>query len=435
MFLDKDRLLMNTVFTLFWVWCSYGFISEEIVPALLSIESMALTLVDMALLFIGIIVLKDKRDIIFVFSFLVVGYYITCVHNHNSLLYFINGLRDFIYIIAIIPIIRYLYNSRLKEEFVQKFDKHLLIFLVVQAICITFQFVKYGANDHGGGSMGNGYSGIVSMMIYLISFYLMRKRIDPNNYVGSLIANKWLLILLMPTFLNETKISFIFFALYFILLMPIDKKSLVKYLIMIPLLLILISGVFSVYLSATGNKDDITNIDYYIDEYLIASEDNDILLWAEYLYDHGEIEADGSADVPRFTKYLLIPEINEEYPGHDITGYGIGQFKGGTSIEYSKFYKDNEWMLRGSMPYGYHAYIQIGLFAILFFVWFWMRVYSFRKKENPSDISIQVYIWLLVVLVLFYNDFFRYSFIILPTIYIMSQALRGDYMKPYEIEK
>ena len=433
MLIDKTKLTMNVVLTLFWVWCTFGFISEEIAPFLLNVESSLFFLFDIILMVLGLVALKDKKDKKFVFSFIIIGYLITCLYNGYYALYYINGLREFIYLLWLIPIFRYIYNSCWGEEFVKKVDRTLFVFLIVQAVCITFQFLKYGANDHGGGSMGNGFSGIVSALIYLISFYLMKKRMDPERYVGSLIENKWLLILLYPTFLNETKISFLFLILYFILLMPIDKKMFIRLVFTLPIGVVAIVLLFNIYISATGNNDDVLSVDYYMNEYLFASEDNDIIDWMEHLYEHGEdLAIDGSNDLPRFTKIALIPEMNERYPGHAITGYGIGQFKGGTSIPRSQFYLDNEWLLRGSIPYIYQMYIQLGLFAIAYFIWFWYRLCSLRTGEK-KDLGIICYIAVLTIIILFYNDFFAYTFPSLVVFYIFSQALRWDENKEKKI--
>ncbi|MBR3831282.1 MAG: hypothetical protein IKJ52_08545 [Muribaculaceae bacterium] len=418
---------MNIVLALFWVWCTFGFISEEIAPFLLSIESPLFFLFDVVMLFLGFLVLKDKWDKIFVISFLVLGYGITCIYNGYGAGFYANGLREFVYLISLLPILRYLYESEIEEEFVKRFDRTLFIFLIVQALCITFQFVKYGANDHGGGSMGNGFSGIVSILIYIVSFYLLKKRMDPERYVGSLIENKWLVILLYPTFLNETKISFIFFILYFILLMPIDRRMFVRLMVSSPIVIAIVIILFNVYTSATGNKDDVMSVDYYMNEYLFAGDDNDIVDWMEYLYDHGEdLAIDGSNDLPRFTKIALIPELNAEYPGHAITGYGIGQFKGGTMIARSEFYMDNEWLLRGSVPYCYQMYIQIGLFALMFFTWMWFRLSSLRIKEKKIELGIIAFVVIQVLIILFYNDMLAYCFPSLVFFYIFTQALRWN---------
>lgn len=434
MLLDKDRIIINTLFVLIWVWCTFGFISEELLPVLQSLRSVVFFLCDAVIVMLGLIALKDRMDKIVLLLFLAVGYYVTCIYNENSALFYVNGLRDFIYNLWLIPILRYLYNSNLSNEFERRFDRMLFIFLIVQAVCITFQFLKYGANDHGGGSMGNGFSGVVSMMIYAISFYLMKKRFDGNNVLGSLVENKWLIVLLFPTFLNETKISFIFLALYFLLLMPFKKESLMKFMIALPLVIVVMYIVFNTYLSATGNNDDIMDIDYYLEGYLMADESNNILDWAEYLYENDELETDGTTDIPRFTKYIMIPELNEYYPGHGITGYGIGQFKGGTMIDNSKFYRDNEWLLRGSVPYGYHAYIQFGFFSVIFFVLFCVRLYSLRRKKTNIEIGIQVLLWSMIVMIMLYNDFFRYTFVCVIFLYIFTQSLRWNTAETKTIE-
>jgi hypothetical protein len=423
MLLDKTKLVQNTVLTLFWVWCTFGFIAEEVAPFLESLRSGIFFLVDMALLGIGLVVLKDRKDKFFVLSFLAITYWITCIHCGYDTLFYFNGTREFVYLLWIIPILRYIYNSRQADEFVKRFDKHLFIFLIIQAFCVTFQFLKYGANDHGGGSMGNGFSGVVSMMIYLISFYLMKKQMDPDNYISSLINNKWLIILLFPTMLNETKISFILLAMYFILLLPINRQSLMKLLILSPVMCILMVVVFNIYMSVTDSQFDITS-EGFLEAYFYAEENDDIVNWVTVLHERGEdLAIDGTNDIPRFTKYIMIPELTDYYTGHSITGFGVGQFKGGTMIDSSKFYKENEYLLRGSIPYGFHAFIQIGFFAIIYFIWLWFRLASLKTSPNIER-GIVLFIIVMTLIVMLYNDFFRYGPICIAFFYIYTQALR-----------
>ena len=427
MLLSKQKIVMTVLLVLFWVWATVGFIGEEIAPFLLKVESPLFFVIDVVILLMGFLVLRNKWDKIFVALFVTLSFWITCSHNSYGVGFYMNGLREFVYLLSLVPILRFLYESDYEDEFVKKFDKALFVFLIVQAICITFQFVKYGANDHGGGSMGNGFSGIVSILIYAVSFYLMKKRMDPNEYVGSLLKNKWLVILLYPTFLNETKVSFVFFIMYFILLMPVDRRMFVRLIISSPIVIAVVVLLFNLYTMVTGNKDDVTSVDYYMNEYLFAGEDNDIVEWMEYLYDHGEdLAIDGSNDLPRFTKIALIPELNAEYPGHSITGYGVGQFKGGTMTERSKFYTDNEWLLRGSIPYIYQMYIQIGLFSLLFFVWMWFRIFSLKQKDKKHELGVIALIFVQVLVILCYNDFFAYCIPTFILFYIFSQALRWE---------
>lgn len=425
MLLSKSKIVMNIVLALFWVWCTFGFISEEIAPFLLSLKSGIFFLVDVVLMVTGVLVLKNKWDKIFIGSFLALSFWVTCIYNGYSIIFYLNGLREFIYLLWLVPLLRFIYNSDYGDEFVKRFDKHLFVFLIIQAICITFQFVKYGANDHGGGSMGNGFSGIVSILIYLISFYLMKKKMNPESYWKTILNNKWLIILLYPTLLNETKISFILLALYFVLLLPLTKKTTMKLVFLFPVICVLMYFVFNVYMTTTDSQFDITSQDF-LEAYFYAEEDDDIVEWVSVLQERGEdFVADGTLDIPRFTKYVMIPELNEYYPGHTITGYGLGHFKGGTMIENSKFYIENEWLLRGSIPYGYHAYIQFGFFSIFYFIWLWFRFISL-KLDVKANKEIIIYIILITLIIMLYNEFFRCGILCIAFFYIFTQALRWN---------
>ena len=78
----------------------------------------------------------------------------------------------------------------------------------------------------------------------------------PKNYWQSLKKNKEYFLLLLPTFFNETKISFIFVLCYLVLLMKIQWKSMRKLLLASPLLIALIIGLFYAYLDFTDQDAD-----------------------------------------------------------------------------------------------------------------------------------------------------------------------------------
>ena len=141
---------------------------------------------DALLVFIGISVMNRWRDRIFALAFVAITGYTTCFSNHLSMLFFVNGLRDFISYLFLIPIFNYfLGDEERKKRTVPIFDRHLFVFLIVQAPCLIYQFLVHGACDWGGGSLGNTNSGIITTLIYAISFYLMQKRIDPDNVMKS----------------------------------------------------------------------------------------------------------------------------------------------------------------------------------------------------------------------------------------------------------
>ncbi len=421
MLIDKDRLYINTFLALFWVRALIGFIADE--TGAQGLSSAFMLLYDAGLALLGLMLLKRISDKIFLLVFVVAGYWVTCVYNGYSLVFYINGLREFLYILFLLPIFRYMYSSPRTSEFSRRFDQALYIFLWVQVFCLTWQFIKYGANDHGGGSLGNGYSGTISTLIYVISFYLMKRRtVGSTDYFANLANNKDLLFLLIPTFLNETKISFLFLPFYFLLLMPIDRRFLVRMLFMAPITVAILFGVFWLYLNVTENDAEVTSLDYYTEEYLYT-DDDELLDLAEALYENND--EDGLVDLPRFTKYIMLPELNSEYPGHSITGYGIGQFKGGTFVGKTKFFEDNEWILAGSVPYGFHLYIQFGLIGVVFMIWFIVNVFKSRVKHTYVDKGVVIYMAIVFVLILFYDSSFRVALTGTIYLYIITQNYKG----------
>lgn len=417
---ERSELYKNILFTAFWVYALFGFISNELLPFMAGARTVFLLFYDATIVSLGLLTLKKKEDIFFILSFIVISFIFTCNLNGYSFLYYINGLRDFITFLFIIPIFRYFFSEEdRRNDFIKSFDKQLYMFLVIQVPCVVWQFIKYGANDHGGGSLGNWNSGVVSTLIYLISFYLIQKHFDKNNYIKSLWENKRYIILLFPTFLNETKVSFVFLIMYFFLLIPIDRKIFIRVLAAIPIFVGLVFAAITLYLSSTGNTGDIFSLEYYMEGYLMDDESED---WALWLFENGEWSDD---DVPRFTKILYLSEINEEYPGHVYTGFGVGLFKGGTIMDTSDFYIQNEWFLMGTVPYVIHILMQLGLVGLIWIIVFWVVKIGLPRKDTKRNLNLQLYIIFLVLIIFFYNDTFRNPFMSLILLYVLENSFES----------
>ena len=171
--------MFGILIVLFWIWATFGFVADELLPFLEGMRVGVYLLLDAVLIILGIATIRHKSDYILLFSFLIIGFISTDIVNKLTWVNFLNGCRDFLPMLFIPPILKYfLEQDNRRERFVKAFDKHLMIFLVVQAPCLIYQFVKYGANDHGGGSLGNGFSGVISTLIYIISFYLISRDFD-----------------------------------------------------------------------------------------------------------------------------------------------------------------------------------------------------------------------------------------------------------------
>ncbi len=407
----KSILIERALLGVFWVLGTVGFICDEFIPGLESVRTYILLACDAMLCLLGLLTLRHRTDILFVGSMLLIGLGSSLVLNKLPLTMTINGMRVFIGAMFCYPIVRYFWEAPVRRDhFIKVFDKNLEYFLWLQVPCICYQFIAYGAGDHGGGSLGNWYSCTISMMIYLISFYLLRKRINPRHFVGSIMKNVKYVLLLTPTFLNETKVSFVLLVLYFFLLMPIDKRMFKRAIIVTPVMsLLFVVGYMTYKMTYTGDVSKTADgLDIFSEEYLM-----------EYMFmdmEHAEEDAtwnmenneNGLADIPRATKFLLLPMFEEENPGHIPFGFGVGHFKGGTKMEHSELYDQYEWYLIGTIPYFIHVYLQLGVAGILWYIAFIISIFVRHPKGySKRDLNMQLFLVMLIGINFFYIESLR----------------------------
>ena len=420
-YLDKYVLYRRTLFTIFWVWATFGFLQEELLPFLASIRSVLFLGLDALLLLLIILIVRDRKALFFAGGFLLLAVFSTFFVQKLSVINLINGCRDFLPLLSLPLFVEM--QRRYGNDFVVRFDKQLFYFLVLQAPCIVWQFLNYGANDAGGGSLGYGFSGIISTSIYIISFYLIQKRWTYTNYFAELMRNKQYILLLFPSFLNETKVSFVFLLCYFLLLVKIDAKVMIKMTFVAPLVLVLMIVVYNIYLSATGNKDDITSLDYYTETYLAVDDPEQLMMIGEMLQG-GEFEDDSwDVDLPRFTKIMFYPALMESSDNSQLIGAGVSHFKGGTSLAQTKFAEDYHWALTGTVPYLYFLLVQLGYIGAIGFV-VYILFYGFKigQKLPNRMLNIQVLLFVVVAIVLCYNDAFRVGVFNMLFCYILAQT-------------
>ncbi len=405
---DRSNTYQKVFFIVLWVLCTFGFVADEIIPPLDQIRSPIFLLCDLTIAMLGICVIRKWQDLALSATLLLLAFFSTYFINGLSLPFFLNGLREFVGLMFVMPLLRYfLEEEGRRKRFERAFDHNLYLFLFVQAFCLIFQFLKYGAGDHGGGSFGNWYSGQVSTLIYLCSFYLLNKQIDRDNFLKSLYDNKSLILLLAPTFLNETKISIVYLLLYFILLLPIDRRLVVRMTLFAPVVVIFVWMGVNIYSASTRNSEDTNKFSIeYISEYLLLEE-------VEHAKDDAEWNMDsnnGVADVPRMTKLLYLPILDEENPGHILTGFGVGQFKGGTSMEVSEFAEEYDWLLMGSIPYVFHLYIQLGVLGVVWFLAFVVNLFMAPITDGrrwTRNWNICLFALIVITILLIYIDILR----------------------------
>lgn len=420
---DKYKLIAGILFTALWIQLCWGFICTDIAPVLERSQNYINLLLDGVYVVLGLSVIRARRDLIVFGSFVLIAS-VSAYLNHQGALEFFNGSRGFIGILFVPPIIRCLVSSYQGKWFVEKMDRMLYVFLWIQVFCIGSQFLRFGAGDHGGGSFGNGYSGMVSTLIYVISFYLMNKRWDENeSYLNNLWANMVLIFLLFPTFLNETKISFLYFIGYFVLLMRIDRRFIIRLALSTPLMVILFLGIGYVYLTATDTDSETYDAEFF-NNYLIG-EDIEQLVEIAIAVQEEDIETDNLwvVDLPRYGRLLFVPDALSTTGGGMLLGAGIGQFKGGSLVSLTPFARKYNWLLRGSLTMLFFSVIELGIVGL---VWILCSIYSLILARNcrPRAGNIMFYSAMVVALIFVYDNQLRYPIDCIIMFYIFMNGLQ-----------
>lgn len=422
---DKYKLISGILFTALWIQLCWGFVCTDIAPVLERSQNYINLLLDGVYVVLGLSVIRARRDLIVFGSFVAIAS-VSAYLNHQGILVFFNGFRGFIGILLVPPIIRSLVTSYQGKWFVEKMDRMLYVFLWIQVFCIGSQFLRFGAGDEGGGSLGYGYSGMISTLIYVISFYLMNKRWDKDvSYINNLWANRVLIFLLFPSFLNETKISFIYFIAYFILLMKIDRRFIIRLVLSTPLVIILFLILGYVYLAATGTESDRYDTEFFRD-YLVG-DDIEQLVEVAIAVQEEDVETDNLwvVDLPRFGRLLFIPDALSTTGGGLMLGAGIGQFKGGSIVSVSPFAKKYNWFLRGSLTMLFFILIELGIVGL---VWILSSLFSLIFAHNSWSRSknIMLYSAMVVLLVFVYDNEFRFPNYCIIMFYIFMNGLQHE---------
>lgn len=427
---ERYKLYYRLFLAIFWIETCYGFVAEELLPFMDSARNVTMLLCDMLTLLLGLLTIRNKRDLTFFGAFAVLGVLSTIILNGESMLTLFNGSRDFFGLLFAVPILRWFLVHERSSEFKRLWIKQLDIWLWLQALCITEQFIRYGANDHGGGTMGEGASGMTSTMIYLISFFLITRNWDSSNYFASLRKNWRYIFLLYPTFLNETKVSFIFLVAYLLLLIKYDRKVVLRLVYILPAGIVGILALGSFYMNVTEQDAEKVLSEEFFEQYLYGINLDEMIDVAIMVQD-GDIEVDPRdwwvVDIPRLAKIvLIIPELRDCRGGLSL-GAGVGQFKGGTLVKETKFATYNQWLLQGSRPWVFFVITQLGVIGVIWWVLLCCCQIFTRHSKRPCAVKMQLLMALLLGIILLYNDslrFFNYD------VLLFSMALLLKYFKP-----
>jgi hypothetical protein len=349
---------------------------------------------------------NNKELLVIIFLFLIIAL-LSYSLNSNELefIYFINGIRDF-FPFFLFPI---LLNNVFKSDHVLLFKRYmnrfLYVFLIFQVPFSMQQYLAEGAGDNVVGTLGAGTSGILTFTVYLITYYLMIQDFDQQHFVKSFLKKIYLLFFWLPSFINETKISFLLIIMFFLLLMPLNLKSVLKSV----LLLILIIPILFFFVNFYNKTSEFNSFNEILTKEFLN----------RYLAGEDDIDYNVDFDVPRFTKIGLTFEIQKDEKL--LLGNGIGHFKGGSTLPLTQFASEYQWLLFGSIPMIFFILIQVGVLGLLVFLIFWYYLFKQSWKNNLFNYSqnLSLFCCLSFLIIMFYNDSLRSLFFCGIVMYLM----------------
>lgn len=383
----------------------------EYVPPVKLVDTYLLLLSDIFITVLGLSALpKAPKAHIWGLIFLL---FVSSVNFLNgpmsNFLMHVNGLREITNLYFLFIFFYSLFFSGYQYYFNHLFKYFAYIFLFSQIPVSIIQFLKYGASDDVGGTLGAGNSGILTLSIFILVYYLIENRSHhtPDFSKFKYLASK--IYFFIPVLLNETKITFLLIPIFVISLVNFKKvRSLLVAVILAGALFFLFGDLFTGYGSksyGTSAKDPIAEIfnKDYLEEYL-----------------SGQVRG-GEIDVPRFTKLVLGIKLLTREDINLLFGQEYGAFKGGTTLGLTSFAAKYLWLLQGSRPYLFYVLITGGISLILLIFFLFIKVIMdkpYHEFENFSN-GLLLFLSSIFIIVLFYNDAFRGVFFILIFVYVL----------------
>lgn len=397
---SKAWLITWWLLGLFWLLGTIGFLNvTPLRNAWASVWPAVMIVADLSFVVMGLMTIRDRLDWWVIGLFLAVCA-ASMIFNHQSVVFVLNGMRIYSGGVFLLPVCRWLFSRRERAAyFINKLDKSLYVFLWLQWPAMLYEYAVWGGGDYGGGTLGNLCSGLISSLIYVISFYLMQRRWRKDlNYGANLLANLDLIFLLGPTVLNETKISFVFVLLYFLLLLPIDRKFVRNLIYVLPVALLLFAGVVYAYVHFTNGGEDILDPEYF--EYYVFGDD-DLVNMVEIIYDQGFDEEEH--DFQRGIKLSMLPAIIDDVPHGPWVGYGVSQFKGGSTLERSDFFENYEWLINGTQLEVMNVIIDMGLIGLAWFIFYTVVFFGFVGGKGRANRNMRIMMLIMWILMSFYT--------------------------------
>jgi hypothetical protein len=328
----------------------------------------------------------SKTVMIFVLAFLL---FATIGLYYSGVSMVILQFREYKYLLLLIIILPF---NKI-EDFKYVWPIFKVIALVCVPVSIAQWFVYRTEGDFITGIMGFKESGTLTMFLLIIFFTEFMLRLKNNHKIFG-----YYFLFLIPTALNETKITLFLLPLMFFTSLYFSNKLRLKYVVNTLLIIgILIGGWITIY-NKTGTSAGGEN--FYQDSVLSIFSTEFI---EEYLF-----ASDWEGDAGRMTKVLLAVDIIQPQP---FFGYGLGASYGGVTSGINgyafKDYSSGE-QLGGSRPQLVLSLIDLGIAGTMIVLIILISI--FRKIVRLKGLSVEkalaINSLLIILLTFAYGDIF-----------------------------
>jgi hypothetical protein len=337
---------------------------------------------------------RVNRGLAMVLLFIVAVIGFNFSYNGNPLSYSLNGIREILNVLCLAIFFSDIFsdgNEELAAEYVEVFRKFAVFFVIAQLPAAAYQFSVHGPSDWVGGTYGHFGSGNMTFAVLFLVFFL-------SHFVRNLTQRMCLYACLIPLFLNETKVSFILIPA---LILFIHFKPKVKSMIGAALAAGVALFIFNKYFTTNIGTDFDNNLTGFFSEDFLNN----------YLFGQG----DTYVDVPRFTKIILAWQLLSQDTVHLLFGFEYGVFRGSDLVGTSQFSQSVQWLMTGTRPYVFFLMIQGGMLLVTGFLLLIGQINKFFTRHNNKY---KLFLFLLFVVILFYNDALRSQNLL--TVYLFS---------------
>lgn len=295
-------------------------------------------------------------------------------------------VREFMFFPASLVVVHDILRSEWEKEFKRYFTFLLLIFCAAQIPVSYMQFLEYGAGDRVGGTLGFFGQGVLTQLLFALSFYFIV--IYGSSEGGDEFSLKKIFlfcIVLLPCAITETKIAFLYLLLFFGLLTFTRKvHKLVPMAFLGVGIIVLFIAAYSEYVQSVDNLLD----EKFLERYLVHDERQKV-------------------DMPRGQKLTMTLDKMSQEPVTYLLGFGYGSIGSRSLLETSSF-SQSVWWIRGARTFLNTVWFQGGL-ALVFVLA--LPMFSFVRSQRVVTGNMKrfrFFLFFLLLSVWLYNDALTY---------------------------